>query len=385
LPKKIDKLYRAIGLMSGTSVDGIDLALIESDGKNQITNHNFSYLAYDQNFKEKLRKLTYCASKKSQIDLIEIKLIENELTILHANLVNDFLAKNNLIPKDIDIIGFHGHTILHDPEKLITWQIGNGHLLASKTKIDVIADFRSKDVANGGHGAPLVPIYHFYLLKNQFNPAAILNIGGISNISYFNGEDENKIEAFDICFGNAPFDDLVKKKIGIDFDENGQIAIKGKIDFKLSKEILTSNIFNQKPPKSFHRQDFKHILAKLDNLEISDALATLAHIHAETLKINLKFLSNKPEKIFIAGGGRKNPVIIAELKNSLKAEKITIGLIDKIGLNGDVTEAEAFAFLAIRSLKNLPISFTKTTGISTGNNSTNSNSCLGGGVLYKNQ
>ena len=382
MPKKIEKPYRAIGLMSGTSADGIDLALIESDGQNQITNHGFSYLAYEKNFKEKLQQITYCASKKTQISLLEIKLIENELTILHANLINDFLAKNNLSPKDIDIIGFHGHTIFHEPEKLITWQIGNGHLLANKTQIDVIADFRSKDVANGGHGAPLVPIYHFYLLKNQVNPAAVLNIGGISNITYFNGDDENNIEAFDICFGNAPFDDLVKKKFGLDFDKNGQIAKKGKINFELCKEILTNNIFHQKPPKSFHRQDFKTTLAKLEDLEISDALASMAHIHGEIVKINLKFLSNKPKKIFTAGGGRKNPTIIKELKNSLKSENITIDSIDKIGLNGDAIEAEAFGFLAIRSLKNLPISFKKTTGIT--NNSTN-NSCLSGGVLYKNR
>ncbi len=380
MPKKIDKLQRAIGLMSGTSADGIDLALIESDGKDQITNHSFSYLAYEQNFKEKLQQITYCASKKNQMSLLEIKLIENELTILHANLVNNFLAKNNLSPKDIDIIGFHGHTIFHQPEKLITWQIGNGHLLANKTQIDVIADFRSRDVANGGHGAPLVPIYHFYLLKNQLNPVVVLNIGGISNISYFNGEDENNIEAFDICFGNAPFDDLVKKKFGIDFDENGQIAAKGKIDFELAKEILANDFFYHKPPKSFHRQDFKQILTKLDDLVISDALATLAHIHAEILKINLKFLSNKPQKIFIAGGGRKNPTIIKELKNSLAAENITIHLIDEIGLNGDAIEAEAFGFLAIRSLKNLPISFTKTTGIV---NDLANSSRLSGGVLYK--
>ena len=379
----MDKLYRAIGLMSGTSMDGIDLALIESDGKNQIIINGFSYLTYDQNFKEKLQKITYCITKKSQINPLEIKIIENELTILHANLVNDFLAKNNLSSKDIDIIGFHGHTICHDPKELISWQIGNGHLLANKTKIDVVADFRNKDVVNGGHGAPLVPIYHFYLLKNQVNPAAVLNIGGISNITYFNGEDENNIEAFDISFGNAPFDDLVKKEIGIDFDENGQIAQNGKIDFKLAKEILSENIFHQKPPKSFHRQDFKHALKKLDSLKISDSLATLAHIHAEILKINLEFLSNKPKQIFVSGGGRKNPVIIKELKNSLEPEKIIIRLIDEIDLNGDAIEAEAFAFLAIRSLKNLPISFKKTTGISYGDNILNSNLCLNGGILYK--
>lgn len=369
----MDKLYRAIGLMSGTSADGIDLALIESDGKNQITNHHFAFQPYDQNFREKLSDIVHCSSKPSQINLLELKSIENELTILHADLVNNFLNKHNLTSKDIDVIGFHGHTILHNPDRLITWQIGNAYLLANKTKIKVISDFRTRDVVNGGHGAPLVPIYHFYLLKNQANPGAILNIGGVANITYFNGENEDDIEAFDIGFGIAPFDDLVKKKLGIDYDLDGKLAIKGTINFKLAEEILANKIFHQAPPKSFHRQDFKQILSSLSRLETADNLATMAYILAQTLKTNLKFLSTKPKTIFISGGGRKNQAIIKEFTKLLEADNIKICLIDEIGLNGDSIEAEAFGFLAIRSLKNLPISFKKTTGAALS---------LSGGVLY---
>jgi anhydro-N-acetylmuramic acid kinase len=381
------KILRAIGLMSGTSMDGIDLALIESDGVEQIINQDFLYQPYKSEFKSKLQKITYCASNNSLVDPWKIKEIENELTILHADLINNFLSKKHLSAKDIDIIGFHGHTIFHNPHKLITWQIGNGHLLASRTGINVIADFRSRDVVDGGHGAPLVPIYQFCLLKNQFLPAAILNIGGISNITYCYDQNEENIEAFDVGFGNSISDDLIKKKIGLDFDADGEIAAKGKINFNLAKEILTADIFNYPPPKSFHRQDFISFLKKLEELEISDALKTAAYIHAHIIALNLKFLSSKPKEIFICGGGRKNPVIIEELRQALAENEIKVRLVEEIGFDGDAIESQAFGFLAIRVLKGLPISFQKTTGVLRGNNYAlasalkNSSSC--GGAFYR--
>ncbi len=338
-------------------MDGIDLALIESDGKDIIKQKGFAYKAYEKDFKTRLAKLIYDHPK-----LEEIKITENELTILHADLVNEFLAKNKIDKSSIDIISFHGHTIFHNPEKSITWQIGNAHLLAAKTGIDVIADFRSYDVALGGQGAPLVPIYHFCLLKKENLPIAVLNIGGISNITYFKNNDENDIEAFDTCFGNAPFDDLVKEKFGYDFDKNGELAKKGQVDFILADRILQNELFCKKPPKSFNRDDFSDLLAPIRSLKKpEDALLTLAYMHAKALQMNLDFLSQKPKKIFVCGGGRKNSAIMDEMKKWLSG--IEICAIEEIGLNGDAIEAEAFAFLGIRSLLKLPISFTKTTGL----------------------
>ncbi|MBM3580255.1 MAG: anhydro-N-acetylmuramic acid kinase, partial [Alphaproteobacteria bacterium] len=183
------KLYKSIGLMSGTSMDGVDLALIESNGKEIINRSKFLHLTYEQPFKERLYTLIYKHPSPQQI-----KEVERELTMLHVDLVNHFLAENKLDPKEIDIIGFHGHTILHLPQKQITWQIGNAHLLAEETGINVVGDFRTRDVTIGGQGAPLVPIYHFYLLHNQQRPTAVLNIGGISNITYFADNNENNIQ-----------------------------------------------------------------------------------------------------------------------------------------------------------------------------------------------
>lgn len=352
----MNKIYKSIGLMSGTSMDGIDLALIESDGKEIINRKAFSYQAYDADFKKRLGSLIYDIPT-----LHQVKLIENELTLLHAKLVNNFLSQNKIDRKEIDVVSFHGHTILHLPQQQITWQIGNPHLLAHKIGINVVADFRSRDVVLGGQGAPLVPIYHFYLFRNQTSPVAVLNIGGISNITYFQGNDENDVEAFDVCFGNAPLDDLMREKFGRDFDQNGELAKSGSVDFILADRILQNEIFHKKPPKSFDRDDFSNLLAPINSLKVEDALATFAYMHAKAIQINLEFLSHRPKEIFICGGGRKNAAIMDEMKKWLSG--VVIKTVEEIGLNGDAIEAEAFAFLGIRNLLKLPISFSKTTGV----------------------
>jgi len=353
----MNKIYRSIGLMSGTSMDGIDLALIESDGKKQIERKNFAYLPYEKEFKTRLASLIYGSHTLKQIKDVEI-----ELTLLHAKLVNEFLEKNKIDKKSIDVIGFHGHTISHIPEAGITWQIGNSHLLSHLCGIDVVADFRARDVALGGQGAPLVPIYHYYLFAKQAKPTVALNIGGISNITYFDeSDDETHITAFDICFGNAPLDDLMKKKFGRDFDQDGALAKNGNIDFLLADRILQNELFHKKPPKSFDRDDFAEIVAPINSIKIEDALATFAYMHAKALAINLEFLDKKPREIFVCGGGRKNVALMEDMRKFIPDVKIKA--VEEIGLNGDSIEAEAFAFLAIRSILALPISFKKTTGV----------------------
>ncbi len=375
------KLFKSIGLMSGTSMDGIDLALIESDGKKIINRKSFDYLPYTPEFKTRLSNLIYGNPK-----LAEIKIVEDEMTLLHINLVNDFLAKNQINHKEIDLIAFHGHTILHIPEQRATWQIGNPHLLAHKTGINVVADFRSRDVVLGGQGAPLVPIYHFHLFFDQPRPTAVLNIGGISNITYLRNDDENDIEAFDTCFGNAPLDDLVKKKFNCDYDEDGRLAKRGQVNFILADHILQNEIFHKKPPKSFDRDDFSALLSPINSLKNpEDALATFAYMHAKAIQINLEFLTEKPKEILVCGGGRKNVAMMDEMKKWLSG--VVVKTVDEIGYNGDAIEAEAFAFLGIRSVLGLPISFQKTTGVLPGNSyvpaspQQHSSSC--GGVFYR--
>jgi anhydro-N-acetylmuramic acid kinase len=352
------KNYTVIGLMSGTSLDGIDLAMIESDGKDYIKKIATDYLPYDKNFKQQVFDLI-----NNPQTLGNIKKVENQSTFLHIELVNKFLAKHQINPSKIDLIGYHGQTIFHDPKNLITWQIGNAHLLANQTKINVIADFRTRDVAKQGQGAPLVPIYHFYLLKSfaKQNNIAVLNIGGVSNLTIFNRHDEDSLIGFDLCFGNAPFDDLIKEKLNQNYDDQGKLTSQGIIDQSLAQEILANAIFHQPIPRSFDRQAFNQILQPIKNLKIEDAFATLAFIFAEALKIAIDKCNVKPEVIFICGGGRKNLGLLNIVKNHLKI--IEINDIDDLGLDGDSIEAEAFAFLAIRSVLNLPISFAKTTNI----------------------
>ncbi len=351
------KIFNAIGLMSGTSCDGIDLSYIRSNGKNYIEYLGNFEIKYDNKFKDKLRHLL-----TQNPSLYEIKSLENQLTSLHADCVNQFLETNKIDYKEVDFIGFHGQTILHKPNEKITWQIGNPYLLENLTKIRVVPDFRLPDVAAGGQGAPLAPIYHFYLTKDKSEPTLILNIGGIANITYFSSPDENSLQAFDFCFGNALSDDLVKKHKNLDFDKNGEIAKQGKVDFVVANEILQNQIFHLEPVKSFDRFDFVEVTQGINNLELADALATLAYIFAKALKINIeKFLPHMPRQIIICGGGRKNQAILSELKEQLPNCQIKIAEDSK--LNGDFIEAEAFAFLAIRKELGLPISFKKTTGV----------------------
>lgn len=352
----MSKIYKAIGLMSGTSMDGIDLGLIESDGEKLIKPQKFYYKSYDNNFKKSLQNIIY-----NKPSLFEIKSIENELTNLHGEIVNEFLEINKISADEIDLIGFHGHTIYHNPEQLITWQIGNPDLLEKITKIKVISNFRTKDVANGGQGAPLVPIYHFNLFTNNSKPKAVLNIGGISNITFFENNDINSIEAFDVCFGNAPIDDLVKNKLNLDFDEDGKLAKNGNVNYELSQKILANKLFQKIPPKSFDRNNFKEILKPINKLKLEDALATLCHIHSMAIKENLNFLKKLPEEIFVCGGGRKNIALLEYMQKNIP--NIDIKSIDEIGFNGDSIECDAFAYLAIRKFKNLPISFENTTGV----------------------
>lgn len=353
-----NKIYTAIGLMSGTSMDGIDLALIRSDGRDFIERLQFAYFPYSLEFKKSLQHLIY-----GRPELLEIKSVENELTLLHAQIVNEFLRANQISRDSIDLIGFHGHTILHAPERGITWQIGNAELLAAQSGIKVIHDFRNPDVACGGQGAPLVPIYHFHLLHHLPKPLIVLNIGGVSNITYFYNDNENDIEAFDVCFGNAPLDDLMRKKTGLEYDKDGELAQRGKVDFILADRILQNEIFHKAVPKSFDRDDFAELLSPINNLKIEDALATFAYMHARAIEFNFEMLANhggSPRSILVCGGGRRNQAIMNEMRKYLSG--VEVKSVDELGFNGDAIEAEAFAFLAVRLVLGLPISFAKTTG-----------------------
>ncbi len=360
MPK--NKIITSLGLMSGTSMDGIDIALIKSDGQKINDRGANKYYPYSPKIKNSLVKLI---NNKTN-SLLEIKEIELEITKKHIAAVKDFLTKNKIDKNNIDIIGFNGQTILHNPRKGITWQIGNAQMLASGTGIDVVADFRTKDLVFGGQGAPLVPIYHLALFADYKKPVLVLNIGGVSNITYIENNQEENLIAFDVCFGNAPLNDLVKKKTDKDFDKNGLLASKGKVNQDFTKAILALNYFKKQPPKSLDRNQFDEVIKKFSKLKMEDILASLVFIIGQSVTNSLKFLPKKPLEILVCGGGRKNLEIMKSIENTTQIKTTNIDNL-KIGnnsINGDFIEAEAFGFLAIRNLLNLPISYPKTTGIS---------------------
>ncbi|MDB2414495.1 anhydro-N-acetylmuramic acid kinase [Rickettsiales bacterium] len=341
--------YLAIGLMSGTSADGVDAAIIKTDGhiNIEILPYCSSYI-YPENIREDI----FNAYK----GVGNIEKLESDLTEIHAQIVYELLDKANLSAKDIDVIGFHGHTILHKPEENQTWQIGDGRLLAETTSIDVVYDLRSLDVENGGQGAPLVPIYHKILAKDLNKPVVFVNIGGVSNVTYIGSEDDDLL-AFDTGPGNALIDDLIRKANIGNYDDEGNIALKGVIDKNIVERFLSDPYFAKIPPKSLDRNSFN---IDVSGLSLEDGVATLTACTAESIAKSLDFFSHKPIKWVIAGGGRKNKAIMGWLEEKVGVDVISI---DEMQIDGDMIEAQAFAYLAVRSIKNLPITFPKTTGV----------------------
>ncbi len=360
------KQFLAIGLMSGTSMDGVDCALINSDAHTAKAVGKMVHLPYSPDMRRDIAGAMKEAQRLGNSVLQNEKLnqLETKLTNIHAEAVRKILSENNLNPKDIDVVGFHGQTLLHRPDQGWSWQIGDGQLLANMVNIAVVNDFRRHDVENGGQGAPLVPIYHQALIKARVDqghgvkwPIALINIGGVSNITWLHNDAERKMLAFDTGPGNAFIDDWVKKHTGEPMDIDGALAAKGKIDHVLVTKWLGNEYFTQPPPKSLDRLGFS--VMGLESLSLEDGAATLLDFTVKTIQIALEHCPQKPEYIYICGGGRHNKTLMSKLKEG----GIPVDSVEKLGWCGDALEAEAFAFLACRHLLYLPITFPETTGI----------------------
>lgn len=340
--------YTAIGLMSGTSADGIDAAIIHTDGKFHVKQYDSSiHLPYSEELRNRILQ-----AMNGKGDILKL---EKDITEQHALAVKMLIKKVNIKAEDIDIIGFHGQTISHRPHEKITQQIGNGSQLAFETGINVVCDFRRNDVAAGGEGAPLVPIYHQAIAKESKENIAFINIGGVSNITHI--ESNQDLLAFDCGPGNALIDDWIYKNTGKNYDQNGDIAASGKIHQNLIDEWLSNQYFERKPPKSLDRNEFNKITEN-NNLSFADGAATLTSFTAQAIAKSKLFFKKEPEYYYICGGGRKNNTLMKELSNHLSGKVIDI---DTIGIDGDMIEAQAFAYLAVRRLLELPITFPKTT------------------------
>ena len=345
----MSKILTSLGLMSGTSLDGIDAAIIKTDGEEIHRTEHFLTIPYEDSLREKLFSVI-----KTQKNIEEV---EKLLTEAHADAVKALLEKAGLSKDDIDVIGFHGQTIDHQPDKGITKQIGDGKLLAELTGINVVNDFRSADVKDGGQGAPLAPLYHQAILKEEAKPIAVLNIGGVANVTYV-GRDE--LIAFDTGTGNAMLNDWVKKHTGDEFDEDGKYAAQGTVNQEVIKKLLKHPYFSKEPPKSLDRNDFS-IDTLPEDISLEDGAATIVDFMVKSIIRSCQYYPEKPKKWYVCGGGRHNKLIMEKLSENLE----DVQKIESLGLNGDAIEAEAFAFLAVRSLNKMPITLATTTGVKT--------------------
>lgn len=334
-------------------MDGVDVALIETDGENLVHTLATAEVGYGDAFRARLR-----ATLGEKGDVGEV---ERGLTLIHVEAVKSLLDAENVRADDIDLIGFHGQTILHQPEIGLTRQIGDGALLARECGIPVVNDFRSNDMAAGGEGAPFAPAYHRALASGLAMPVAVLNIGGVGNVTWI-GEDDDAFLAFDTGPGNALVDDWVLKHTGATMDEGGKIAASGRVDQDRLNQLMQHPYFAKQPPKSLDRDDFAERTGPIvDGLPIADGAALLTAFTAASIAKSAEYFPAPVKSWIVTGGGRLNPTLLAELR--ARTGDALVQTAEDVGWNGSSLEAEAFAYLAVRSRLGLPLSYPGTTGV----------------------
>lgn len=354
-------MLTAIGLMSGTSLDGVDVALIETDGRRVRAFGPSGYRPYSEAERSLLRQALYEAVDLPQRDARPgiLREAERAVTLAHAEAVAAFTAQNRISSGDIDIVGFHGQTVLHRPERRLTVQIGDAAVLARAIHIPVMHDFRAADVAAGGQGAPFVPVYHRALAQSleREGPIVVVNIGGVSNITYIDGADI--LIACDTGPGNALLDDFMFRVMSQGFDCEGRLAAQGRPDEAWIARALQLPFFALPPPKSLDRNDFAAL--KLPEMRADDGAATLTAFTAAAIARIVPLLPKPPKSWIVAGGGARNMTMLRMLRERL--QPATVEAADALGWSGDAIEAQAFGFLAARGLKGLPLSYPATTGV----------------------
>lgn len=356
----------ALGLMSGTSLDGIDAALLRTDGERIFDVGPAITVPYSDQERDILERgvaaaVAIVGCRPGPSDMPEdVKAAEQLVTTAHARVAEQLIRT---VPKgawSVDVVGFHGQTVVHRPEEGWTWQIGDGEALAQRLGLPVVDDFRSADVTAGGEGAPFAPLYHRALVQSmtrrEVGPVAVLNIGGVANVTWV-GEDGPLI-AFDTGPGNGLLDDWMLARSGQKMDLDGATASHGKVDDAVLAQLLDHPYFNKPAPKSLDRHDFG--LELLSDLSPEDGAATLTAFTAQSIARACALFDQPPRRWLVGGGGRHNPVLMKELSAALG---MTAEAVEAVGWRGDAMEAEAFGFLAVAALRNLPLSFPSTTGV----------------------
>ncbi|MEX0278406.1 MAG: anhydro-N-acetylmuramic acid kinase [Ruegeria sp.] len=353
---------RSLGAMSGTSLDGVDAAVVETDGHSIFGFGQSSYRAYDDEERSALRAalgLWHGPDVDNAADLV---------TRAHAEALSEF--------EDVDLIGFHGQTLAHEPRGRGTLQVGDGVWLAQALGLPVVWDFRSDDVALGGEGAPLAPFFHFACAKwiGAEKPLCFLNLGGVGNLTYVDPaferpEDPGALLAFDTGPANAPVDDLMQARLAQPMDRDGAVARGGTVETGALELFLAEPFFSKMPPKSLDRNDFAEMVGLVKELNDSDAVATLTAMCAAGITQGMEHCPKPPSRVLVTGGGRKNPVLMEMLRVALDCP---VEPVEAVGLDGDMLEAQAFAYLAVRVARGLPTTCPGTTGVS---------ALVGGGIV----
>jgi anhydro-N-acetylmuramic acid kinase len=362
LPAAAATSVLAIGLMSGTSQDGVDVALIDTDGERIAQFGATACRPYTKAERTLLRRATAAAAnltdRTARPDIVAKA--EQLVNNAHAEAVEAFFAANDLQPANLAAIGFHGQTLLHRPERGLTVQIGDGRVLAARLGVPVVYDFRAADVAAGGQGAPLAPIFHRALVRQLDGkpPVAVLNLGGVANVTYIDGDT---LIACDTGPGNALLDDFLRLRTGRPLDTDGRKAAAGEVDQRIIERLMQHPFFALPPPKSLDRNDFRGFVGDtLDGIDVENGAATLTALTAAAVAAIVPHLPRAPASWIVAGGGARNPTLMRMLGERLAPAHIESA--HEAGWSVDSLEAQAFAYLAVRSLRGLPISFPGTTG-----------------------
>ena len=347
-------MMRAVGVISGTSMDGVDVAWLDGDGEivNQV-GPGATY-AYPEAVERQLRAVI----ADPQVAAGPLDQLERDVTDAHVAAVERFFEEFGVARESVALVGLHGQTVLHRPQAGITRQLCDGARAAAKLNIDVVADFRSADVAAGGEGAPLVPLYHAALAQGLERPLMFLNWGGVGNVTYLGRGGE--IIAFDTGPANAPIDDFVRRRRGLTHDEGGALASRGRADEQMIAGWMRDPYFARPAPKSLDRNHFHALARSADALSDEDGAATLAAFAVEATAAALAHVPEAPARWLVCGGGRKNSTLMARLKGRLGVQ---VDPVESIGQDGDFIEAACFAHLALRSRRGLPLSLPTTTGV----------------------
>lgn len=337
--------------MSGTSVDGVDVALIETDGEKVRSAGAFLTVPYADEARRRIR-----AAFGADAPNDATRAAERAVTEAHVDAVRQWSRESGTALSTLDLVGFHGQTITHRPERRFTWQIGDGAALARALGVRVVSDLRTADVRAGGQGAPLVPVYHAALAHGLPKPLAVVNVGGVANVTWIGAD--GALLAFDTGPGNGPIDDWCARRAGLRFDRDGALAAAGKVDRARVERFGEHRYFALAPPKSLDRGDFGDGWA--EGLSVADGAATLTRGTARAIALAARHFPAPVTQWVISGGGARNPALLKAIAEETRGKVVTA---DSLGWNGDALEAQAFAFLAVRSLRGLPISFPGTTGV----------------------